>query len=329
MRLPLVAEIGCRGCSYFENPSTGKASIVCARGTNVSKRLGASHLKTTASQSELECDGDPCSEEPLNFDSECALEIAHALRRVKPVCGTESFVATRIRRDCKKAMRGPSVRWECGKLECLFLPLVGKAIRCFGDWYTLCCTCGAVMKYSCLNKFGNDMSCLLCDAQTLGLSAAKPEIQADAAPKCRYCGKRQTKNATWTKIQAPLDESADNADLPSPLRAVFYCNKHYRPWAIDAHRTQKTTVVLSHIGMNVSAVLHFYSQPPKNRALTPVACPQARPQFGADGGAATLLPPPERVVGGGRIVNRNSSASGSQRLRRIRRNASRKLSAQQ
>ena len=221
----------------------------------MSKRLGASHFMGTGSQAKTDRDGDDGSwnEATLDFGDEAALEIARTLRRVKPVSGTESFVATRIRRDCKKAMRGPSMEKECGKIECLFLSLVGNAIRCFGTWYTLCCTCGAVMNYKCFNKFGSDMCCLLCDAQTLGFPAAKPETQADTAPRCRYCGKRQTKHAIWTRIQSPLDESSGNAELPPPLRAVFYCNKHYRSWAIDAHRTQKTPVVLSHIGMNVSA----------------------------------------------------------------------------
>lgn len=241
-----------------------------------------------------------------------------SLRRVKPVSGTESFVATRIRRDCKKAMRGQPSSKKCGTTDCLFVPLAGNAIRYDGKWYTICCICGSIMHFTTLNKFGSDVCCLLCDAQSINVQIDKPTSSLESSPKCRFCGKRQTKLSNWTRILAPLDESSDNAGVPPPLRAVFYCNKHYRSWAIDAHRTQKTAVVLSHIGMNVS--LHALPFRPRPRTVYPRmrSSPlQARPQFGAEapGSAArsTLERPKKQAASA-----RNANSNAAMRLRRLR-----------
>ena len=47
-----------------------------------------------------------------------------------------------------------------------------------------------------------------------------------------------------------MDTSGANANLPPPLRTVFFCPQHFRSWIPSAARVLPTRVILSHIVFN-------------------------------------------------------------------------------
>ena len=47
-----------------------------------------------------------------------------------------------------------------------------------------------------------------------------------------------------------MDTSGANANLPPPLRTVFFCPQHFKSWIPAAVRVLPTRVILSHIVFN-------------------------------------------------------------------------------
>ena len=136
----------------------------------------------------------------------------------------------------------------------LSIPIVGRAIRIWNEWFALCSWCGAMLRVLPQNRFGSEICCLKCDAQMLGLDVQKAPERA--VQRCRYCNKVDTERTStrWKVIKAPLDVSGDNRVCPPPLRTVVYCPSHWRPWLTGAHRVLQTKVILSHIAHNAKPI---------------------------------------------------------------------------
>lgn len=102
----------------------------------------------------------------------------------------DAGIAARIRRDAKNSFEQRSSAMPCGENPLLVLPILGKVVRIWDEYYSLCCFCGCMLRVYPNNRFGGHICCLKCDSKMLGIDAAanactttRPSIV------CRYCGK--------------------------------------------------------------------------------------------------------------------------------------------
>lgn len=181
----------------------------------------------------------------------------------------DTGIASRVRRDAKSALEQRPMATACGEHPMVAVPVVGRAVRIYKDWYALCAYCGALARVKPhLHRYGAEICCLRCDHSTLLPNAASSSLAGAhaAVRQCRFCGVRCEGGATppgWREVKAPLDVAGPNATLPEPLRRVWYCRQHFRGWITQAHRVMQTRVILAHLVHN------------------------AKPLFGADTAAAT------------------------------------------
>jgi len=169
-----------------------------------------------------------------------------------PISGSGPGTSARIRRDSKSVLEQRCRSVACGHECMLTIPLVGRAVRLWNDWYALCSFCGCCVKFDPSNKYHSQICCLRCDFKMLNRSLHTESNASDSVStvvSCRYCGKADPmrSGARWRLVKAPLDKSGRNAALPPPLRTVHFCPKHFRLWIPSCMKTMETRVILSHI----------------------------------------------------------------------------------
>lgn len=230
-------EIGTSGSMVSVDSSTGEVHIRCA------KRSSASLRSAVAFEEEME----KRSVEDSEID---AGAINSMLMNSKS--GSESGASSRVRRDAKTSMEQRVSSMACGTERMLSIPIVGKAIRIWRNWYTLCSMCGCMVRFYPSNRMGGEICCMRCDNRMLNrkepMSQTKDTSNADA-PICRYCGKidPQRSGTKWKACRSPLDTTGRNSGLPPPLRTVHFCPQHFRSWIPACIKTMPTRIVLSHI----------------------------------------------------------------------------------
>jgi len=178
------------------------------------------------------------------------------LTATRSASAVESGIAARVRRDAKNAMEQRPTAVACGEYAMVAIPIVGRVVRLYKNFYALCSYCAALTRVQPhLNRYGSEICCLRCDNQIVGVSAAAVAEAGGAVRKrlCRYCGATDT-SSSWKEIKAPLDIAGPNALLPPPLRKVYYCRQHYRGWVTSAHRVLETRVILAHLAHNAKPV---------------------------------------------------------------------------
>jgi len=182
-------------------------------------------------------------------------------------CAHTSDIA-KMRRDIKNCVDQMPRATACGDVPLVRIPILGRAIRVFGDWYALCSLCGALARIHPDARFGAELCCLRCDYAMLhGKEEARAVEEEGKAQgytpgsrpppaKCRFCGRYEIANG-GTKFKvlfAPADDGGRNANVPPPLRTVAYCPLHYRPWVRDAHTSMATNVIFAHIATRARPV---------------------------------------------------------------------------
>ena len=165
-----------------------------------------------------------------------------------------SSEVAKFRRDLKSCFEQGQEATSCGDVPLVRVPILGRAIRLFGNWYALCSMCGALARVTPAARFGGDICCLRCDfAMLAGKEAWQEMLNAlprPPAPACRYCGKLEPENGAgmkWKCVNAPADTGGRNACVPPPLRVCHYCPTHYRAWLVAAHKVMSTTDIFSHL----------------------------------------------------------------------------------
>lgn len=218
----------------------------CTRNTHLhcSKRSSASMRTAVALEEEID---DRCIEEDVHH-----LDVTETLL-VNYNTGLDSGIAARARRDAKIAMEQRTSSVSCGAERMLTIPIIGKAVRVWGDWYSLCSLCGCFVRFGPQNRMGAEICCMRCDYRMLNRKEKLPVSAKDAAerskPICRFCGKQdlQKNGAKWKLVRSPHDTSGNNANLPPPLRTVHFCSQHFRSWIPGCMKTMPTRIILSHI----------------------------------------------------------------------------------
>ena len=128
--------------------------------------------------------------------------------------GCDTGVAARVRRDAKTALEQRAVATACGDAPMLSVPLLGRAVRLWNNWYALCSLCGAMMRVLPEHRYGGEICCGRCDPLMLGVAPPKPSERLAAT--CRYCSATDTVRSAskWKVVKAPLDTAGENATLP-------------------------------------------------------------------------------------------------------------------
>lgn len=231
-------EIGTSGSMISMDCETNETHMRCA------KRSSASLRTAVAFEEEMNCRAIECDA----IDS----RVVHNLL-IDNTVGSDTGAAARARRDSKKAMEQRVSSVTCGSECMLSIPIVGKVVRIWNEWYALCSYCGCFVRFHPNNRMGVEICCMRCDYRMLHRNEKQPASAKDAAgastPKCRFCGKEdpQRTGAKWKLVRAPMDTSGANANLPPPLRTVFFCPQHFRSWIPACLKTMPMRVVLSHI----------------------------------------------------------------------------------
>lgn len=165
-----------------------------------------------------------------------------------------SSEVAKFRRDVKNSFEQHARAVSCGDVPLVKIPILGRVVRLFGDWIGICSFCGCLAKILPTSRFRGDICCMRCDfAMLVGKDAAAAmdaALPKEPPPACRFCLKVQPANCTgakWRKVNAPLDALGKNADVPPPLRVVFYCPSHYRAWMPNAHQTMTNAEIVSHL----------------------------------------------------------------------------------
>jgi len=165
-----------------------------------------------------------------------------------------SSEVAKFRRDLKSCYEQSPQATSCGDVPLVCVPILGRAIRVFGNWYALCSMCGTLARVTPASRFRGEICCLRCDFAMLAGKEAWQEMRnalpKPPAPSCRYCGKQEPENGAgmkWRCIEAPADTGGRNASVPPPLRTCFYCPTHYRGWLVAAHKTMSTATIFSHL----------------------------------------------------------------------------------
>lgn len=231
-------EIGTSGSMMSIDPETGHTQIRCAKRSSASLRTAVA-FEEEAGLRAVECDA--CD------------DIAITKMISDTTTGSESGASARARRDSKSALEQRVASVACGNEPMLTIPIVGRAIRIYGEWYALCSFCACFVRFWPSNRVDNEICCMRCDYKLLHRNQKQPSNARDAAlqevPQCRYCGKRdpQRTGARWKLVKAPLDATGRNASLPPPLRTVHFCPTHFKPWIPQCLKTMPMRIILSHI----------------------------------------------------------------------------------
>ena len=228
-------EIGASGSMIATDPETGEAKLRCA------KRSSTSLKSAVACEEEM----DAMMVETLDVKEEAMMKTLNS-----DGGSSSNGVAARIRRDAKNSLEQRECSMACGSDAMVSIPLIGKAVRLWDNWYGLCSFCGCFMRFFPNNKYETELCCLRCDHDMLNRNN-KVTVTPDtsSAPSCRFCGKIDPRRsgARWKLVKSPLDQSGQNARLPPPLRFVHFCPSHFRTWIPMCMKTMQTRVILSHI----------------------------------------------------------------------------------
>lgn len=167
-------------------------------------------------------------------------------------CDKRRTMFSSLARDSKSTLEQRICSVQCGEEPMLKVPILGKAVRLWNEWYALCAFCGCVVCFDNASRASNEICCMRCDSDLIladTSTISKKDNTKESPAICRYCNKEDPfKTGTrWKKVRAPLDTSGENMRLPPPLRTVYFCPQHYKPWIPACLKVMQTRVVLSHI----------------------------------------------------------------------------------
>ena len=176
----------------------------------------------------------------------------------------EGTVASRMRRDCKRALEQRRRATLCGESPLLRVRLVGRAVRIYDAWYSICSFCATFVRVQPHNRIDAEIACLQC-CETFRRDQRTAADSGTERPTCRFCKKVESGRVhNYITYHSPKDISGPNLERPPPLRTTSWCPAHNRPWLRDALSALSTPQVLAHIAVHARPV-----------AQTPVATEKA------------------------------------------------------
>lgn len=232
-------EIGCPSVMTSTDESSGEVHMYCGKRMSSSSRNAMVSQRATARAMQHERDV-----EASDLD-------ARTLNQCE-ITEPKAYVA-RMRRDARAAYEQRKTPNYCGKEPLVEIELLGRCIRLWNKFYTLCVLCGAVMQLTPSSWHDDGPCCMQCPD-----NPKKRELAAGEKPKatCRYCGKDQrVRGRPFREVKSPLDSSGKNSQLPPPLRRVHFCSQHYRSWIPSAMTKLQTHQILCHVAFNARPII--------------------------------------------------------------------------
>ena len=229
-------------CSEFHE--TGVSAVTVSHVPNQPPRLYCAKRSSAAFRSAIGAES-LAKKRRVDMDTLMRGQPTDSIRCAIISMAHDGSVASRMRRDCKRAFEQRPKAILCGDDEMLTIPLIGFAVRVVGGWYTLCSFCGGCFKYQAHTRIEAEPACLRC-ANT----QHKQEADKTATTRrcCRFCRREeQGRHRSFATYHSPHDIADGNLAKPPARRTTVWCPKHNRPWLQDALRTLTSSQVLAHI----------------------------------------------------------------------------------
>lgn len=208
-----VAQFNVVGLSSCVACAHDCSDVRCAKRTSAAVRT-ATAAENAASKHALELSGRECNE---NFDIHLQTPLSHV-------------EAGHLRRDSRRTYEQHRMAKACGENKLLRVSLIGKLVRIYDTWYTLCCYCGALIcDVSAHTNVDGLPACMRCS--DLKSTKKKKITLAPSDHICRFC---HIKKHDMVAYLSPFDCKFDNKDIPPELRVTFWCSKHSPPWLKEA-----------------------------------------------------------------------------------------------
>jgi len=130
-----------------------------------------------------------------------------------------------MRRDSRRTYEQTRLSKLCGENKLVTIDLIGKLVKIYNTWYTLCCYCGGLISnVNSRTTVDGKPSCMRC-GHLIYIKKTK-KVAAPIEHCCRYCHIRKTDLIPYF---SPFDEKY-NPDVPPELRVTFWCSKHRPSW---------------------------------------------------------------------------------------------------
>ena len=204
-------------------------------------------------------------------------KLSAAETAVSAAARDSSSEVAKFRRDLKSCYEQSDKATSCGDVPLVQIPILGRVVRVFGNFYSICAMCGALARVTPGSRFRNEICCMRCDFAMLAGKEAVAEMRAalpkPPPPTCRFCGKQEPENGSgmkWRRVPSPADTGGRNASVPAPLRVCYYCPTHYRSWLVAAHQCLSTSKIFSHL-MNKARPIIGADQISASRGKNPLA----------------------------------------------------------
>ena len=182
-------EIGTTSAMISEDSTSGCCHLRCA------KRCSASMKSATAFEERIK---EKCVEScGVNNDA-----IASIITNKGVNYDPKAY--SRIKRDSKNALTQRNSSICCGSENMLTIPIVGKAVRLWGSWYSLCSFCGCFVKFVPQNRHSSEICCLRCDHRMLSRNVPESRDPSTTSVQCRFCGKVRHDDLNTTHLHESL-----------------------------------------------------------------------------------------------------------------------------
>ena len=160
-----------------------------------------------------------------------------------------------MRRDCRRAQVQRRVALPCGEQPLLLVQALGRAVRIYDKWYSMCAHCGVFTRIMHINRVGGEIVCTQCyrahvwhsEESKVGEMAQSSALTRER--RCRFCSKAVPRGdpTPFKSYASPLDTFGSNRLLPASLRITWWCPLHQRSWLCDTLNTLSTSQILVHI----------------------------------------------------------------------------------
>ena len=140
----------------------------------------------------------------------------------------DGTLTSRMRRDCRRALCQKRSPLACGECRMVSIPLVGRAVRIFGTWYSICAFCGTAMRVCSYHRLEAEMWCGGCTPTRLTEGA---QLGPTPSPHVLYshCTELQTaRNPTEEPAGSPCSSAGValfTNDDTLPSRMCRYCGR--------------------------------------------------------------------------------------------------------
>ena len=163
----------------------------------------------------------------------------------------DGTVASRMRRDCKRALEQRRCSALCGTTPLLTIPLLGRAVRINDAWYSMCAFCATVVRFTTHNRLESEIACLRCYGDKSRTMQDDLKLKKIQTVQCQFCGRcERAASGRFRSLHSPIDTNGENKERPPTLRYTTWCPKHNKPWLADALQVLTLPQIFAHIATN-------------------------------------------------------------------------------